>query len=100
MKKTPAILVTIIAVAAIVYFFFLGGKAPTDALLQGEFGSASGVGSEELAILNQVRSLDIDPSIFQSAVYQTLIDYSVPIPAQPVGRVNPFAPLPGVRAAQ
>ena len=46
-----------------------------------------------LSLLNQINSLKIDTSIFNSLVYRSLVDYSITIPEQNVGRPNPFAPI-------
>jgi hypothetical protein len=54
---------------------------------------AGAVGSQVLTVLNSVSSISIDASFFTSAAYQSLVDYSVSVPPQPVGRSNPFAPV-------
>lgn len=95
MKKTTVIIILIVIMGAFVYFYISGSKLSDDsALLQGSSPDISdNVGAEVLALLNQIQSLKIDPTIFSEPVYKTLIDYSVPIPPQPVGRTNPFAPV-------
>jgi flagellar basal body-associated protein FliL len=96
-KKSIISIVVIIAAVAIGYFFYTGNKAPAgDSLLQTQATpEANAVSSRILNLLNQIRSLKIDTSIFDNVAYQTLQDYSIQIPEVPVGRQNPFAPLPG-----
>lgn len=98
MNKTTIItIVSIIAIAGAVYFFFMGRSTP------GEVGSLEEQTDPEiqasaarvLVLLNQINSIKIDPAFFTSPEYQTLRDYSIAIPTLPVGRPNPFAPLPG-----
>lgn len=60
-----------------------------------EPGSFSNVGDDILVLLGQIESLNIDASIFQNPVYLSLTDFTVPIPKQNIGRVNPFAPFGG-----
>lgn len=56
--------------------------------------NASKVGQKTLALLNQLNTLNLDASIFTDPAYTGLQDYSVSIPEQNAGRLNPFAPLP------
>lgn len=94
-KKTTIVAVVAIIVLVIVYFYFSGGTTPESVgTLQAQ--SANVVGSRVLSLLNQIESLQIKTDLFKSTAYQTLVDYSVEIPELPVGRPNPFAPLPGV----
>ena len=99
MKKSTIIVISVLIVAVIAYFYYQGSKAPASQTLQSQPDlAAQAVGSQVLALLNQIQSLRIDTSIFKDPAYRTLRDYSVEIPAVPVGRSNPFAPLPGVPA--
>ncbi|MEK9177793.1 MAG: hypothetical protein AAB777_01580 [Patescibacteria group bacterium] len=86
----------IIAAAAIAYFMFFSAPSPSSdsALLETGRGEEM-IGSQVLSLLNQIQSLRIDPTLFQSAVYKSLQDFSVNIPPEGVGRDNPFAPIPG-----
>lgn len=95
MKKTTAIFILILVVGAFIYFYMSGGSVNNNsALLQGSSPDVSdNVGVEVLTLLNQIQSLKIDSTLFSEPVYKTLVDYSVPIPAQPIGRTNPFAPI-------
>ncbi len=51
------------------------------------------VTQELLTASNKLDALRLDTTVFDSAVYLSLNNFSVPIPAQPSGRRNPFAPL-------
>jgi hypothetical protein len=93
-KSNTLILVVVLLIGAAVYFYYAGGEAPeSDTLAVSPEVHASA--ARVLTLLNQIRSLRIDPTIFSSAEYQTLQDNTVLIPALPVGRTNPFAPIPG-----
>ena len=82
-------------VLALAYFFMKGGSTVDDfALLQGDVSAMSdNSGAQVLALLNQINAIEINPAIFDSPVYKTLRDFSVPIPTQNVGRPNPFEPV-------
>jgi uncharacterized protein YpmS len=97
-KKTFIILIIIIVIALLIYFYTMGNPTENSSLVQtNTAGSqdAQNVGSRVLVLLNQINSLKIDSAIFTSATYKSLVDYSIVIPEQPVGRQNPFAPIPG-----
>lgn len=101
-KKNLIIIVVIIAIAAVAMFYFLGSKksSDTNSLVESTTAERTQAGRHVLALLNQIQRLEIDPSIFDEktalgAVFATLQDYTVEIPELPVGRANPFAPIPG-----
>lgn len=97
-KKTIIAAIIAIIVLAIVYFYF-SNSAPVESVSSLQTQSASVVGTRVLSLLNQIKSLRIDTSIFKSPAYGTFVDYSVAIPELPVGRPNPFAPIPGLPVA-
>lgn len=86
-------IVVVVAIIALVYFYIEGGSAPSNDNLAAEGGS---IGQSELALLNQVSTLNIDTTFFSEPSYQSLRDFTVTIAPEPVGRPNPFAPVPGV----
>jgi hypothetical protein len=97
MKKSTIIIIAVVVIAGLVYFYFMGGSGSTDdAALQTEQNPEVEIAAGRvLSLLNQIRSLQIDTDLFNNAAYRTLRDYSVAIPPQNVGRLNPFAPIPG-----
>lgn len=94
--KSWIIVGIVIFVAIVVYYGFFSGSN-----IQPDTGSleiqpeGELVGAQVLNLLNQIQSLKIDKTFFESAAYQSLTDYTVAIPDQGVGRTNPFAPIPG-----
>jgi len=96
-KKTIIFIIVIIILALSAYFYYQGQIPISDSPLEASEASsdAQAVGSRILSLLKQIKSLKIDTDIFDDPSYSTLRDYSVAIPEENVGRVNPFAPLPG-----
>ncbi len=91
----------IIAVSALAYFIFFSTPVDTSNSTLLETGPNNEmIGSQVLNLLGQIQSLRIDPTIFDSAVYKSLQDFSVNIPPEGVGRDNPFAPIPGYAQKQ
>lgn len=94
-KNTTIVAIIAVIVLAIVYFYFSGGATPeSERTIEAQ--SANVASNRVLSLLNQIQSLQINTDLFKATAYQTLVDYSVEIPELPVGRPNPFAPLPGV----
>lgn len=94
-KKTYIVIIlTVLAIGA--YFYVTGDKPASTGLISAENNpEVAQISGRVLALLNQIQSLKVDSKFFQSAAYRTLVDYSIAIPPQNVGRPNPFAPIPG-----
>lgn len=45
------------------------------------------------ATIYRIDRLKLDPSVLSSPAYLSLVDRSQPIPEEPIGRPDPFAPL-------
>ncbi len=98
MNKTTIItIVSIVAIAGAVYFYFMGHSTASDVgtLEEQTDPEIQASAARVLVLLNQINSIKIDTKFFSSPEYQTLRDFSIAIPTLPVGRPNPFAPLPG-----
>jgi len=104
-KKTWIIGISIVVVLGGIWYFYTSGGSgsSTSQLVSSSPGgddATAVVGANVLGILNSISSINIDTSIFSSEAYQSLVDYSIAVPAQPVGRPNPFAPTGGIVAQQ
>lgn len=96
-SKMPYVVLAIIVLIAVVFYFYWTGNNTSENLTLQEISIANqATGVRVLNLLNEISSLNIDSSFFNSPVYQTLRDYSVEIPPLPVGRPNPFASVPGL----
>ncbi len=103
-SKTSIIVLVIVLIAGAGLYFYMSGTPADDGLLveEGAVGSgdASAAGSRVLLLLNQISSLKIDNGFFASPVYSSLVDHTVPIYEQNVGKANPFYnPNPRPRSA-
>lgn len=94
-KKSILVTIAFALLLILAYLYFSG--APVDdassldaaALPTSESSIAA---AKVLALLNQISSLRIDTAIFSTAVYKSLVDHTVPVLEQNIGRENPFAP--------
>ncbi len=58
-------------------------------------GPASGPDQELIALLLELRGLTLDGVLFEDPVFRSLEDFGKELVTEPVGRINPFAPLGG-----
>ncbi len=85
--------------AGVVAVLFVGWNMfSTDPLPEGLTSrSVSNLPAEEggdlIALLLELKSIKLDTAILQNPTFLTLQDFSVTLIPEPVGRVNPFAPL-------
>jgi len=50
-------------------------------------------GKEILALLVDLKSIQLQSDIFRDKAFRSLDDFSIPISPEPQGRTNPFAPV-------
>lgn len=92
-NKTILIIIALLILGVGAYFYFTGTPTDTDpglALEGGVSSDASLVGGRVLVLLNQIKVLKIDSEFFRSPAYSSLVDHTVPIYEQNVGKPNPF----------
>lgn len=81
--------------------FLKGNKTPVGSLTSSVSGesvnvldSDSVVGEEFLVTLLNLRSIELDGSLFEDKSFSSLKDFTITlVPESNVGRVNPFAPI-------
>ncbi len=98
-KKTAVAFFAILAIGALIYFYTMGSPTDSDSMLDvtgtPESMASDAIGGRVLTLLQEVNSLNIDATVFNNSVYRSLVDYSIEVPPQNVGRPNPFQPFPG-----
>ncbi len=100
-KSSNKLIIGMIIMVLVVFlaYFYSRGTPTTDgdSLLEGsidpETVEAQIAGERVLTLLNQLNSLKLDTSIFENKSYRSLVDYTIAIPEQNIGRANPFAPV-------
>jgi uncharacterized membrane protein len=95
-KNTVIIGIILVVVLAVGWYFYSkGSSSPSTSQLVSSTPNAAtaDVGANVLTILNSVSSINIDTNFFSTPTYQSLVDYSIVVPPQAVGRNNPFAPV-------
>lgn len=104
-KRIIQILIAVVVIGLLIIaysVFFLGDEQPrtsSSARVEREvFDSSSSSlnrteAQELLRTLKSLEDLNLDPRLFSSEAFQSLIDFSRTIPKRQVGRDNPFAPI-------
>lgn len=82
--------------AGFAYFYFIGLQTPSGAGLEIVDNSDQVAGIKVFNLLNEISAININDNLFKDGSYQELNDLSVSIPVLPIGRPNPFAPVPGM----
>lgn len=85
----PALILAVIVAG---YFLFIKGDVSFEAPIPLD-PEVLRVEREVLSLLNDLNRIDLEGNIFSSPIFHSLVDYSVELTPEPVGRENPFAPL-------
>ena len=98
--KNALIVVVVVCLLYLGYVYFWPSDADISLLEGVSETTQNPVNTELLTLLGRTKQIKLDSSLFEDAVFQSLQDFGQIIPPQPVGRENPFAPLPGTPAAK
>jgi hypothetical protein len=90
-SRLPEIIALVLIVAAAGYYFYTSSGSNNSGASFTVTDASSSVGADVLNLLNQIQSLQINTTLFQSPVYQSLTDFTVQVPTEPIGKSNPFA---------
>ncbi len=101
-KTTFISLIVIVILALLVYFYYKGSsnvnpESSVSVEIASQSAEARASTERVIQLLNIINSLKIDTKFFEGSVYKSLVDYTIPVQPQPIGRTNPFAPIGSVR---
>ncbi len=93
--KTPLSIIAALVLAFILYSYFHGSSSNTGAVLTSNTIAVADntVGQSFLNQLLTLQSIQLNSEIFSNPSFNALQDFSQPVPTQPQGRPNPFAPI-------
>jgi len=97
LKENKAILVIVVIIVALLAFYGMssGGSSSSSVLSASSPNTDKAVNDRELLqLLTDMRNIHLEGNIFESASYTSLQDFGRSIIPEPVGRQDPFAPLP------
>lgn len=94
-NTTVLILTTLIVAAGAYWYFFTGNDGSELSLTTENTQNQSQVQFQVLASLLQ--PISFNTSIFSDPRFIALVDLTTPITPETAGRLDPFAPVPGIR---
>ncbi len=96
MKSNTIIFIVIaLAIVAGAYWYFFtgtGNQPPLTATTSFENVSQA----QFQTLVTELQPISFDTSIFSDARFMGLVDLATPIAPEAIGRLDPFAPVPGV----
>ena len=90
MKKYAPIVIALMILSLTLTFF---AYAQTDLLVEESNTESSVIAQKFVNQINSLNSVELSADIFSNPVFQSLVDFSRPIPEESKGRNNPFAPI-------
>ena len=90
--KVSVVAILFVASFTLFDFYFTNHASAVDAA--GATATSSIISASDLAVINQIDSIQLDTSFFTSPIFASLIDTTVIIPTENAGKQNPFSPLP------
>ncbi|MFA6006810.1 MAG: hypothetical protein WC764_03755 [Candidatus Paceibacterota bacterium] len=93
---TGVIVVFIIAALGFAIYYFVGGSSTGDVSIPGPSATDTPemIASRDfLVVLGKFQNISLSTSTLDDRVFNSLIDESVTLPQEPLGRSNPFAPI-------
>ncbi|HZS42636.1 MAG TPA: hypothetical protein VFA52_00210 [Candidatus Paceibacterota bacterium] len=93
--KMPLIIIGVLILAFVIYSFWHGGSSNNGAVLTASSPAANNpqVGQAFVNQLLTLQGVRLNSEIFSNPSFNTLQDFSQPVPTEPQGRPNPFAPI-------
>ena len=83
---------TLAAIAVFLLFIFLYNTfLKSDTVPADPSVSVSTLGADLIALSERLEGVRLNQELFSTDIYRSLVDFSIEIPDQPKGRVNPFA---------
>lgn len=93
-----------VLVVAVVYggyhFFIKPSMTEEDLVTVSSPVAVAQTQGETLELLQTLRSIRLEATVFDNKIFQSLQDFSQPLRDEPRSRANPFAPVGGVSSTQ
>lgn len=92
--KKIIITATVLVLLFVAYGFFFKGENTGSLVVTEDAISAKqfAAGKELISLLVDLKSLKLNPDIFENNVFRSLEDFGLSLPPEPQGRENPFLP--------
>lgn len=91
--KSIILIVVIIGIGGSLYMIYFNNDKEISLISSSPSSVDSVIEKDLLALLNSIRLIKLDGSIFSDPAFNSLEDFSQVIDPEPIGRNNPFAPV-------
>lgn len=92
--RTISLIISILVIATGLYLYFSTGKEDQQPLTV--VASNNQAQAKFQILVSQLQSISFDTDIFSDPHFNALVDFTVPVAAETIGRLDPFAPVPGI----
>lgn len=75
------------------YMFVLQDDSNVELAGEADLNEARIASEQFLRELNAIQNFDLGDDLFTDPRFRSFVDFTTPVPEQPVGRENPFAPV-------
>lgn len=94
--KTILMIIAGIVVLGGIYWYFFTGTA-TDVPLSADTTSSNPAQAQFETLVGELTPVSFDTSLLTDPRFAALVDIGTPVVPESSGRIDPFAPLPGIR---
>lgn len=84
------ILLGVLAIGGLGYYLYVSASPAVDAENEQVAQQLAAESAEFLRLLNELKAIQLDGSIFSDPRFSSLVDHTTPVEVSPVGRSNPF----------
>lgn len=92
--KNGLTLLGLIVVAVLGYYLYtLQSDENIELAGDSDISEARVAGERFLRELNTIKNFELSDELFRDPRFRSFVDFTTPVPEQPVGRENPFAPV-------
>jgi hypothetical protein len=92
-KKIIIVVVVVVLLFVVYSMFFKKTAEPVLSTTPTSGQNLSAENSELITLLSQLKTINLNKTIFSDAIFLSLFDFSVTLIPEPVSRPNPFAPV-------
>ncbi len=92
--KNIVFLIGLALFAFVLFSLFLGSGSGSSTLIREQSAQTSVTERELLSTLLELKNITLNEAIFEGETFKSLEDFSQELVPEPVGRQNPFSPLP------
>jgi len=93
-SNTIVIIIVTLLVAAVGYWYFFTGSSQQALTASAPTGNAAQ--TQFAALVSELSPISFNTTIFSDPKFTSLVNLSTPVSPEPAGRLDPFAPVPGV----